>query len=376
LSSLPCESTSAYSAFPHPRSSLLASLLNILGYGSLTALLSLSPKTASTPSLLPLHLPIHLLLALAYAFIGAGSISAYFSSLKASTLNFPSHPSLAIAIPLSCFGLSSAFLAALSSSDIFTDAERPGELDGRAFCAALVLIVGGWNLFAAAGLKVMPDREENTILQAESAVARLAVDGEPVEVYPAGTTAVDEEMPLLGGKKMERGSTDLGLLDLLKTKDFWCLGIAMFLIIGPVSLRSFISSSFASDPLRNERQKLTCLPFLAFRSCPPGRDACQFHRLHHHVPPNPRSPLIFLLISTHLDSPLSPPHNPPQEAPPHRAVPTPDPPIPRPTHQHHQHPLPPLHRLHRRLLLLLQDPSTPSSRYRVILCPQPGRHRS
>lgn len=161
--------------------------------------------------------------------------------MKASTLNFPSHPSLAIAIPLSAFGLSSAFLAALSSLDVFTDSERQGELDARTFSASLVFIVGGWNLFAAAGLRVMPSRDAAVILEEEEAVARIPVGAPETPIYPHRenqpnglSSIVDEETPLMGGKKMERGSMDLSLIGLLRDRSFWSLGLAMFLIIGPV----------------------------------------------------------------------------------------------------------------------------------------------
>lgn len=94
-----------------------------------------------------------------------GTVAAYFASLNTSTLTFPSHPSIAIGTPLALFGLSSFFLSSIASLKIFDDGDA--ELNVVAFTGALIVVVGGWNVVAAVGMKVMPDREEMLILEEE-----------------------------------------------------------------------------------------------------------------------------------------------------------------------------------------------------------------
>ncbi|GMM32307.1 hypothetical protein DAMA08_050520 [Martiniozyma asiatica (nom. inval.)] len=55
------------------------------------------------------------LLCLAMISIGWGSVLAYFSTLKAATLNFPKHRGMANAVPVSAYGLAALFYAFIST---------------------------------------------------------------------------------------------------------------------------------------------------------------------------------------------------------------------------------------------------------------------
>lgn len=213
------------------RTSLLAATFNITGWSLFTLLLTSSPS--SPPSFL--SLPIHVLLALTYGLVGCGTVSSYFSSLNTSTLTFPTHPSIAIGAPLALFGLSSFFLSSIASLSIFDDGD--GELDIVAFCATMIALVGGWNLVAAAGMKVMPGREGMLVLKEEERVAEMPdspptmsgvqriMDEENWEGH-GGLGEEDERSPLLLRQKLiqARGTTDLSLRHLFREKTFWGLG--------------------------------------------------------------------------------------------------------------------------------------------------------
>lgn len=193
-----------------------------------TLLLTSSPS--SPPSFL--SLPIHALLAISYSLVGCGTVGSYFSSLNTSTLTFPTHPSIAIGAPLALFGLSSFFLSSVASLAIFDDGD--GELDVVAFCATMIALVGGCNLLAAAGMKVMPDREGMLVLQEEERVAEMP-DSPPTmsgvqrimdEESWDGGHGEDERSPLLLRQKLiqARGTTDLSVKHLFREQTFWGLG--------------------------------------------------------------------------------------------------------------------------------------------------------
>lgn len=210
-------------SFPSGRTSLLASLLNLCGYLAFTLLLGQPRHTR------PLGLPIQYALSAAYVLIGSGTVASYFCSLKTSSLNFPSHPSIALGVPLAFFGLSGAFLSAVAGGRAFDDGD--GELDARKFAAFLTALVSGWNLFAAVGLRIMPSREAEELLREEDALA----DGAARE----HAVVEDEETPLLD--RVEEGKdegvgplVDLPIGKLLRERSFWVLGAVLFLVIGPV----------------------------------------------------------------------------------------------------------------------------------------------
>jgi hypothetical protein len=198
-------------------------MLNLAGYLSFTLLLS-QPRHVH-----PLGLPIQYALACSFVLIGSGTVSSYFCSLKTSTLNFPSHPSVALGVPLAFFGLSGAFLSAIAGGSAFDDGAD--ELDAKKFATFLTVLVSGWNVFSAAGLRVMPSREGEEMLREEDALANGAVrEADVVE---------DEETPLL--ERVEEGKeagvgqlVDLSVDRLVREKSFWVLGLVLFSIVGPV----------------------------------------------------------------------------------------------------------------------------------------------
>jgi hypothetical protein len=183
--------------------------------------------------------------------IGSGAVASYFSSLKTSTLTFPTHPSIALGVPLAFFGLSGAFLSALANLPTFDDRERPGELDARKLAAFLAVLVTVSNVLGAAGLRVMPSAEGRAVLAAENdlaAAAAAAVDGSAETVCPVAVERCDEETALLrppsaveGGEGKAAGQAaghlvDLPFSALIRERSFWVLGAVLFFVVGPVSV--------------------------------------------------------------------------------------------------------------------------------------------
>ncbi|CED82078.1 Predicted E3 ubiquitin ligase [Phaffia rhodozyma] len=211
------------------KTSLLASLFNITGYLSLHILLLLPPDH---PFLQASPFSIHVLLSFSFLFIGLGTVSSYFCSLTTSSLTFPSHPSLALGCPLALFGLSAWAISESAGWAIFGD--PTDELDVGKFSLALLLTVGGWNAFAAFGMKVMPHRHEVEFIRDE--VARA----DPDWVREGGADGtIDEETPLLMGSRSlgrARGTVDLTFKHLMSERSFWILGMSMFLMIGPMEM--------------------------------------------------------------------------------------------------------------------------------------------
>ncbi|KAL7411185.1 major facilitator superfamily domain-containing protein [Mrakia frigida] len=313
------------------KTSLLAAFLNLIGYTSFSYLLGSSPS--HPPSFL--NLPIHVLLAISYAWIGMGTVASYFASLNTSTLTFPSHPSIAIGTPLALFGLSSFFLSSIASLKIFDDGDA--ELNVVAFTGALIGLVGGWNVVAAVGMKVMPDREGMLILEEEERIAELPETppslsqvqrmlDEEEEGGAGGGVGLrdDESTPLLVRQKLKlvRGTTDLSLSHLMREKTFWGLGAAMFLIVGPAemilgSVGSIITSlltpvpSFGTTttPLLLE----TLLTSASFFSPSPTRSPLQVRQTHVQIISigNTISRLSVGLLADYLSAPKKPQPPPP-----------------------------------------------------------------
>ena len=174
--------------------------------------------------------------------IGSGAVASYFCSLKTSTLTFPTHPSVALSVPLAFFGLSGAFFSALANLPAFDDEERPGELDVRRLVGFLTFLVTASNVLGAAGLRIMPSAEGRAVLAAEDDLAAAAVD----EAAPPALERFDEETPLLRpapiegeGELKEVGPgvgslVDLRIGMLIRERSFWVLGAILFFVVGPV----------------------------------------------------------------------------------------------------------------------------------------------
>lgn len=118
--------------------------------GSTTVASAASPDPPDSPWIMPI------LLALSYFLLGGAAIGAYFSSLTIAALQFPKYPTLALSLPLSCFGLSSLTLSSIARIPIFLSENSKGEmeLDPIRLTRFLGVFVPAVNCFAAIWLFV------------------------------------------------------------------------------------------------------------------------------------------------------------------------------------------------------------------------------
>jgi len=151
--------------------SLLSAVLSFVGYQSFSLLLVYRDRFTPTslqlggdPDVQLPFSPLPILLALSYFCLGGAAIGAYFSTLTTAALNFPRYPTLALSLPLSCYGLSSLTLSSLAKLRWFWDdqAGSGGEqLDPVKFTRFLGVLVPAINLFAAIWLFVAPSAVES-----------------------------------------------------------------------------------------------------------------------------------------------------------------------------------------------------------------------
>ena len=127
--------------------------------------------------------PLPILLALSYFCLGGAAIGAYFSSLTTAALQFPRYPTLALSLPLSCYGLSSLTLSSIARSSLFGDDET-GQLDPIRLTRFLGVLVPCINLFASiwlfvssAAVETYPD-DPNQVQDAD------ADEGQPLLASP------------------------------------------------------------------------------------------------------------------------------------------------------------------------------------------------
>ena len=160
-------------------------------------------------------------------------LAALFLSLNAylASLSFPSHPTIALSLPLSLIGLSSLFLSSFSTLPQFSTPQH--ELNATKYLIFLGILAPIINLFAALFMRVIPQRPLTVHLEEES------------EDLRSTALSLDERSPLLIGgpeavraevEAMEKGKdvkwTAWGLLH--DWEGFWAFGVLMALCIGPV----------------------------------------------------------------------------------------------------------------------------------------------
>ena len=150
------------------RASLLSAVLSFVGYQSFALILTYKdrfevafddrdPDPYSDPYLDSDNTsggssPLPFLLALSYFCLGGAAIGAYFSSLTTAALQFPRYPTLALSLPLSCYGLSSLTLSSIARSRFFLD--HSSQLDPIRLTRFLGVLVPCINVFAAIWLFV------------------------------------------------------------------------------------------------------------------------------------------------------------------------------------------------------------------------------
>ncbi len=159
----------------------------------------------------------------------ADRVPSAISSPPAS-LSFPSHPTIALSIPLSLIGLSSLFLSSFSYLPTFlTPSSSPThELNATKFLIFLGIFSPTINLFSALFMRVLPPRP--------AGVKLVNVD-ERTPLLVEGPEAAREEV-----EEMERGKeVSWTAWGLLKDWDgFWAFGVLLAFCIGPVGLPPFL----------------------------------------------------------------------------------------------------------------------------------------
>ncbi|WRT63169.1 uncharacterized protein IL334_000072 [Kwoniella shivajii] len=223
--------------------SLVSVFFGLIGYQSFSAILR--NATAETPY-------VHLYLTVAYFLVGAATIGSYFACLTCASLSFPSHPTLALSLPLSLVGLSALVLSSFSSLPIF-QAKGTTDLDPARFLFFLGILSPCINIFGSLFMKVIPQPElfgeirlpEGQQDEDDIDSSELGGDGDMGEMSESigQLLRLDERTPMLIGgieaaweeiEAMEQGKDIWTAKDLVKDyQGFWIFGLLLALIIGP-----------------------------------------------------------------------------------------------------------------------------------------------
>ncbi|WVW81265.1 hypothetical protein I302_103256 [Kwoniella bestiolae CBS 10118] len=239
--------------------SLVSACFGVIGYQSFSAILRRA--TPDTPY-------VHLWLTAAYFLVGAATVGSYFACLTCASLSFPTHPTLALSLPLSLIGLSALVLSSFSSLSMFSE-ESTTDLDPARFLAFLGILTPSINIFGWIFMKVIPQPELfGEIKLPEDIESRSFQPDEEDEDEDEGDMGemsesigqllrLDERTPMLIGgipaaweevEMMEQGKDNWTARDLvLDYKGFWAFGLLLALIIGPgemvvASIGSIITS--------------------------------------------------------------------------------------------------------------------------------------
>nr|XP_018266146.1 uncharacterized protein I303_00115 [Kwoniella dejecticola CBS 10117]OBR88304.1 hypothetical protein I303_00115 [Kwoniella dejecticola CBS 10117] len=234
--------------------SLVSAGFSLIGYQSFAAILR--SATSETPF-------VHIYLTIAYFLVGAATVGSYFACLTCSSLSFPSHPTLALSLPLSLIGLSALVLSSFSALPIFS-LKHSRELDAAKFLFFLGILSPAVNLFGSLFMKVIPQPElfgdiklpedaENDMGEMSESIGQLLRLDERTPMLIGGIEAAWEEI-----EAMESGKDSYTAKDLLKDyQGFWSFGIFLALIIGPgemviASIGSIITSLLPPTALHSD----------------------------------------------------------------------------------------------------------------------------
>ena len=187
-----------------------------------------------------------------FVLVGVGVAASYFSAVTSATRLFPRHPSLAIALPLTLFSLSSLFLTTIGSS-VFVDKET-GDLDASAFLTFLAILLSVTNFVSTFGMRPPPvvvldeDEENNEEVDTLQPGRRKKVTPAPRQ----HGDELNETTPLLSREngEVEAGNSSYSgsaagaasnislvpksdsLKDFLRTPSVWVLAVLMFTAVG------------------------------------------------------------------------------------------------------------------------------------------------
>ncbi len=180
-----------------------------------------------------------------FVLVGAGVAASYFSAVSSSTRLFPAYPSIAIAIPLTLFSLSSLFLTTLGSH-FFVD-ERSGDLNASAFLTFLAILLAVTNLISTFGMRVPPlggDDQRKPVRKTTLKLSRRAQaaeenertpllrDEEARHSYASTEGAGAGESAIAGASTISLIPKSDSLADFLATPSVWVLALLMFTAVG------------------------------------------------------------------------------------------------------------------------------------------------
>ncbi|KAE8270331.1 hypothetical protein A4X09_0g1987 [Tilletia walkeri] len=212
-----------------------------------------SVAMAATP-IAPRHAS-YLRLAFAFFLCGAGVSASYFSAVTAATRTFPNFPSLAIALPLTLFSLSSMLLSAIGSS-FFADPST-GDLNTSAYLFFLAYMLGVVNLFAAAGMHNYKPISPSPTPERRGSVVDGMDDGDSTDSEDYRDN--DEHTPLISSEIRPSRSTlpylpkDSSLSSFLSAPSVWAIAFIMFIAVGSCEMLmscvgSVVESLLGAEP--------------------------------------------------------------------------------------------------------------------------------
>ncbi|CAD6891151.1 unnamed protein product [Tilletia laevis] len=208
----------------------------------------------------------YLRLAFAFFLCGAGVSASYFSAVTAATRTFPNFPSLAIALPLTLFSLSSMLLSAIGSS-FFAD-PLTGDLNTSAYLYFLAYMLGIVNLCAAVGMHNYKPISPSPTPERRRSVADGS-DGSDTESED-DYHGLDESTALISSEiRPSRSSLpylpeDSSLSSFLSAPSVWAIAFIMFIAVGSCEMLmscvgSVVESLLGAEPEVHGQGGMTAL---------------------------------------------------------------------------------------------------------------------
>lgn len=191
-----------------------------------------------------------LVMAFSFCFIGLATSSLYFSSLLTCAKIYPDHKSLAISLPVSCYGVSSLIGAQLMKVPYF-HVHGGKELDLERvfmFFAVLYLFMGALNFVSNSIVSI----ETDIIFGDEEPVIPESEVGTPADSILENGEANEETELLPQRSNIEPVDHKARYIRFLKDKSAWALLISLLLNIGPMesfqnNLGSIIESTTGGE---------------------------------------------------------------------------------------------------------------------------------
>lgn len=168
-------------------------------------------------------------MAISFCFIGLATSSLYFASLLTCARIYPNHKSLAILMPVSCYGISTLIGSQILKVQYFH--QTNGELDLYrvfSFFAALYLVVGVLNFISNSIVSIEQEvifgESEPLLSDSDPSSERLSVSDSALTPSRSQRSAIE---PIAHHARF---------VAFLKDKSAWVLLVSLMLNIGPLEL--------------------------------------------------------------------------------------------------------------------------------------------